>query len=171
MAIGQLNRGNSTEPMHEINVTPLVDVMLVLLIIFIVTAPLLTHKVKLNLPKVTTQASSVQNPMVVSLTRDEFLYLDGQPISGEELDNALRTSLAQGIEPTVELRADGELDYQHVVRIMALIQNAGVTKLSFLTSPTPGVADLSFPQQTAPASPTTPPDRSSNSQQPIGASP
>ncbi len=146
MAIGQIDRGGSTEPMHEINVTPLVDVMLVLLIIFIVTAPLLTHKVKLNLPKVTTQASSVQNPMVVSLTKEEQLYLDGQPISNEELDTALRSSLAQGIEPTVELRADGMLHYQNVVGLMALIQNAGVTKLSFLTQPATNVKEVTSPQ-------------------------
>lgn len=146
MAIGQLDRGSIAQPLSEINVTPLVDVMLVLLIIFIVTAPLLTHKVKLNLPKVTTQASTVQNPMVVSLTSAEALYLDGEPISGPGLEAALKRNLAQGIEPTVELRADGELHYQHVVRLMALIQNAGVTKISFLTAPKAGPADFSFPQ-------------------------
>ncbi len=136
MAFGQLNQGGSPQPMHEINVTPLVDVMLVLLVVFIIAAPLLTHKVKLNLPSATAQPSTVmQKPLVLSLTRDTQLYLDGNPISHETLQQRLQALVAANTPPTVELRADGELAYQHVVRLMALVQNAGVTKLSFITAP------------------------------------
>ncbi len=136
MAFGQLDRGGAPQPMHEINVTPLVDVMLVLLVVFIIAAPLLTHKVKLNLPKATAQPSTaLQKPLVLSLTKDTQLYLDGKPTSHEALQIRLRELVAANTPPTVELRADGELAYQHVVRLMALVQNAGVTKLSFITQP------------------------------------
>lgn len=148
MAFGQLDGGGPPQHLSEINVTPLVDVMLVLLIIFIVTAPLLTHKIKLNLPKAKTEASAVQSPMVVSLTRDIQLYLDGQPITGDELETKLRQSLAEGMQPTVELRADGQLHYEHVVHLMALVQNSGVTKISFITEPG-ATGGASFPQTEA----------------------
>lgn len=136
MAFGQIDHSGSPQPLHEINVTPLVDVMLVLLVIFIIAAPLLTHKVKLNLPAATAQPSSaIQKPLVLSLTKDSQLYLDGIPTSHEALQIRLRALVVANAPPSVELRADGELAYQHVVRLMALIQNAGVTKLSFITAP------------------------------------
>ncbi len=136
MAFGQLDRGGAPQPMHEINVTPLVDVMLVLLVVFILAAPLLTHKVKLNLPKATAQPSTaMQKPLVLSLAKDAQLYLDGKPVSREAVQTRLRELVAANTPPTVELRADGELAYQHVVRLMALVQGAGVTKLSFITQP------------------------------------
>lgn len=135
MAFGQLDHGSDAQPMREINVTPLVDVMLVLLVVFIITAPLLTHQVKLNLPKASGQASSTQHPLSISLTRDGQLYLDAHVVSETDLQQKLQQSVAAGEQPTVELRADGELAYQSVVRVMALVQNAGVTKLSFITDP------------------------------------
>ena len=148
MSFGQLERHGAAEPLHEINVTPLVDVMLVLLVIFIVTAPLLTHKIKVNLPKLTATASASQHPMVISLTREAALFLDGQQIGGEELQAVLRGYLARGVEPTVELRAEATLEYEHIVRLMALIQDAGVRKLSFLTEPRSGAATFNFPRPT-----------------------
>lgn len=135
MAFGQLDHGSGPQPMREINVTPLVDVMLVLLVVFIITAPLLTHQVKLNLPKANAQAASSQHPLSISLARDGQLYLDAQPITESELQKQLQQRVAAGEQPTVELRADGELAYQHVVRLMALVQNAGINKLSFITEP------------------------------------
>lgn len=138
MAFGQLDRGGSHQPMSEINMTPLVDVMLVLLIIFIVTAPLLTHNVKINLPKAQTTASSIQNPIKISLAKDAEIYLDGRSITRHELEHFLRQQVAGGEQPTVELRADGDLAYQHVVRLMALVQNAGIAKISFVTEPAKG---------------------------------
>lgn len=135
MAFGQMDRGGSPQPMSEINMTPLVDVMLVLLIIFIVTAPLLTHNVKINLPKAQATASSIQSPIKISLAKDTEIYLDGKSITRHELEHSLRQQVARGEQPTVELRADGDLAYQHVVRLMALVQNAGITKISFVTEP------------------------------------
>ena len=135
MEFKQSDRGSAPQSMSEINMTPLVDVMLVLLIIFIVTAPLLTHNVKVNLPKVNASATSTKNPVLVALDPDLQVYLEGKPITRQELEETLRARVGAGEPPTVELRADGDIAYQHVVRIMALIQNAGVTQLSFITDP------------------------------------
>lgn len=135
MSFGQLDHGGGPQPMREINVTPLVDVMLVLLVVFIITAPLLTHQVKLNLPKTNAQTASTQHALSISLTRDGQIYLDAQTITETELQRQLQQRVATGEQPTVELRADGELAYQHVARLMALVQNAGINKLSFITDP------------------------------------
>jgi biopolymer transport protein ExbD len=145
MAFGQLDRGNTAQPMSEINMTPLVDVMLVLLIIFIVTAPLLTHNVKVNLPKAQTTASTIQDPMKVSLTRDAQLFLDGALITHHELEALLRQQIARGAQPTIELRADGEIAYQHVASLMALIQRTGATRLSFVMEPAKNEAPVPAP--------------------------
>jgi biopolymer transport protein ExbD len=149
MAFGQLEGSTSNQPMSEINVTPLVDVMLVLVIILIVTAPLLTHQIKLNLPKAKTEAATVQQPLVISLTMDGQLYLDAFPITAPELRARLEQTVASGNQPTVELRADGELVYQQVVQLMALIQNAGVTKLAFLTEPSAAIIPSAQPVPSA----------------------
>ena len=135
MAIGQLDSGAAPQPLCEINMTPMVDVMLVLLIIFIVTAPLLTHSVNINLPKVTAKTSALKTPVVVCLNRDLQLFLDNKPVSREVLASALRSRVARGETPGVELHVDGATPYQHVVRLMATVQDAGITKLSFVTLP------------------------------------
>ena len=135
MSFGQLDRGESSQPVSEINMTPLVDVMLVLLIIFIVTAPLLTHNIKLNLPKAQVGASSIQHPIKISLAHDGQIYLDGKMVAKGELESELLRQVSKGEQPTVELRADGDLAYQHVVRLMALVQNTGISKVSFITDP------------------------------------
>lgn len=135
MSFGQLDHGDGPQPMREINVTPLVDVMLVLLVVFIITAPLLTQQIKLNLPKANAQASSTQESLSISLTRGGQIYLDALPITEADLQSQLQQRVTAGEQPTVELRADGELAYQQVVRVMALVQNAGISKLSFITDP------------------------------------
>jgi len=141
MAFGRLERNGSPQPLSEINMIPLVDIMLVLLVIFIVTAPLLTHSLKINLPRADSKTSSVKNAVVVSLNRDLQLFLDDRPITRPELEEILRIRIRGGEQPTVELHADGEIAYQHVVRLMSLLQNAGVTKLSFITDPDKGSAN------------------------------
>ncbi len=138
MAFGQLERRDTPQPVSEINVTPLVDVMLVLLIIFIVTAPLLTHHVKLNLPKAEAQVSKVEDPIVISMTREGQIYWDEAFITASELQIQLQGLVMGGADPTVQLRADGEVQYQQVVSLMALIQKAGVIKLSIVTDPGSG---------------------------------
>jgi biopolymer transport protein TolR len=138
MAFGQLDGGGAPQPLSEINMTPLVDVMLVLLIVFIVTAPLLKQSVNINLPRVNAKASVMKAPLVVSLNQDLQLYLDSRPVSRESLADTLATRIGKGEKPSVELHVDGGIAYRHVVRIMAIVQNAGVTKLSFVTEPVTG---------------------------------
>jgi len=135
MAFGQLDSGGAPQPLSEINMTPLVDVMLVLLIIFIVTAPLLTHSVNINLPKASAKTSVLKSPVLIGLDQDLQLFLDNKPVNREALASALRQRVAQGEAPSVELHVDGTIAYQHVVRLMAAIQDAGITKLSFVTLP------------------------------------
>lgn len=135
MAFGQLSGGGSPQPQSEINMTPLVDVMLVLLIIFIITAPLLTHNVKINLPNAKTSASSIQNPITISLTHHNQIFMNGNLMDARELERELLKEVAKGEQPTVELHADGELAYQQVVQLMALVQNTGISKISFVTDP------------------------------------
>jgi biopolymer transport protein ExbD len=135
MAFGQLGNNSPPQPLSEINMTPLVDAMLVLLMIFIVTAPLLTHSVKVNLPKANAGTQAINNPIVVSLNQDLQLFLNKMPVSMEVLANELRTRASKGEPPNVELHTGGDIAYQHVVRLLALIQDAGITKLSSMTEP------------------------------------
>jgi biopolymer transport protein ExbD len=134
MAFGQLDGNSAPQPMSEINMTPLVDVMLVLLIIFIVTAPLLSRSVKVSLPKANAKAAATKEPVVISLDRSLQLFLNDKPVTSEGLTAALQAK-AGSEQPAVELHVDGDIAYQHVVRLMALVQNVGITKLSFVTEP------------------------------------
>ena len=138
MSFGQLDNHASPQPLSEINMTPLVDVMLVLLIIFIVAAPLLTHSIKINLPKVNANTSAQNNPLVVGLNHDLQLFVDKMPVTRDVLAKALRIRVRKGEQPSVELHVDGDIAYQHVVRLIALVQEAGITKLSFVTEPIKG---------------------------------
>lgn len=137
MAFGQLDRGGTAQPMHEINVTPLVDVMLVLLVVFIITAPFLTHHIPLNLPKVSNETRVTQQPLTVSLTRDGQLFLASEALTREQLAERLRAAVAAELTPNVELRADGQVVYEDVVKVLDLIQDTGVTKVAFVTDPGP----------------------------------
>ena len=120
----------------DINVTPMVDVMLVLLVIFILTVPVLTHSVGVELPK----AQAVRTPaetQSVSLTvaQDGTIYWDGNAIDEAELEEALAETAQAEPQPEIRLYGDRKTDYEHVVRVMAAAQRAGVTKLAFVTKP------------------------------------
>ena len=127
------NNFQQDEMMSEINVTPLVDVMLVLLVVFIVTAPLLTQAVTVKLPKTVATAPAVPKPpQTVHLTADGALRLDQTPMTDATLAQALAQQVAHA---PVELRlhADEHVPYGRVAEIMAIAQHAGVEKLSFIT--------------------------------------
>ena len=129
-----------TQPMSEINTTPLVDVMLVLLVIFIITAPLLTHAVKIDLPQATSQPLP-EKPEVISLTidADGRIYWNDVPLVQDGSQGELKQKLLQIAEqkpqPELNIRADKETRYQILAKVMADAQNAGVTKLGFLSEP------------------------------------
>jgi len=135
MAFG--NNKSDQEAMSEINVTPLVDVMLVLLVVFIVTAPLLTQSVRVNLPKTVTTEPAPQDHLAnISLDAQSKIYLDSQQIEPVELARHLSERLAKDAELIVQFNADTSVPYGKVAEVMAIARQSGITRLSFLTQET-----------------------------------
>lgn len=132
----QNNSGAHQAPMSEINTTPLVDVMLVLLVIFIITAPLLTHAVKIDLPQASSQPAP-EKPEIVSISIDANgqMFWNDQAMAKDALKNQLDTIAKQTPQPELHVRADKETRYQILAEIMAVAQNAGVAKLGFVSTP------------------------------------
>ena len=134
--------GSGRQTLTEINVTPLVDVMLVLLIIFMVTAPLIQQGVEVALPQVKAQpVKAEEQKLVLSVKADRSLWLgtDDQParLSLAELEDKLRTSARVARDRELYLMADRSLPYGYVVEVMAAVQRAGVTNLGMITNPAP----------------------------------
>lgn len=141
MSFGRLERTASAQPMSEINMTPLIDVMLVLLVIFIITAPLMVSAVKVELPQ-TEGAQASEAPQFVSLALDKSgqAYLADQPIALPDLADALRKSAAQNPLTEVQLRADASVPYGRVVEVMGLAHAAGLSRIGFVANPEPPAA-------------------------------
>lgn len=119
----------------EINVTPMVDVMLVLLIIFMITAPMMTEGVDIDLPETTSKAlRQNEKPLVVSIQKDQKIFLDGKPVSEKLLLQELTRLPETMKEESVFLKADKEVPYGFVVNIMAGIKTAGFNKLGMITT-------------------------------------
>jgi biopolymer transport protein TolR len=128
-------RSGRRAPMAEINVTPFVDVMLVLLIIFMVTAPLLTSGVPLDLPD--SRANALEqdvDQITVSIDSSGGIFLDDAPVAQGGLATALEESAGQGEPPLVTLRADRTLDYGRVMAVMGELNRAGFNAISLVTS-------------------------------------
>ena len=131
-------------PMAEINVVPYIDVMLVLLVIFMVTAPLITQGVKVNLPQADAAALPGEGDEPVIITVDEFgdLYLDvgedkNLPVDRMALLKRLRTVLQYKPGTPVMVRGDGRVDYAHVIQAMVVAQAAGAAEVGLITEPPP----------------------------------
>jgi biopolymer transport protein ExbD len=127
--------GDESEAMSEINVTPLVDVMLVLLVVFLVTAPLLTQTVGVHLPKTAAVAPNTE-PKTVNIGVDPAgkITLDTVPMAdATQLEETLRATVTADPEAHVHLHADQAVNYGEVAKVMAAAQRAGVTKLAFVT--------------------------------------
>ncbi|MFK3722644.1 ExbD/TolR family protein [Pseudomonas monteilii] len=125
----------SDEVLSEINVTPLVDVMLVLLVVFIVTAPLLTNAIPINLPKTEAVAPVEQKePLVVSIDGSGKLFINKDQIEPDALEATLKTAKGKDAEVRVQLQADDGVNYGEVARAMAAIERAGITKLAVITA-------------------------------------
>jgi biopolymer transport protein ExbD len=122
--------------MNEINMIPLIDVMLVLLVIFIITAPLLTHAVKIDLPQASSQPLP-EKPEVISIAIDEAgrMYWNDVPMVQGELTVKLQQASRQEPQPELHIRADKETRYQLLAEVMADAQNAGIQKLGFVSTP------------------------------------
>ncbi|MGE8499787.1 MAG: ExbD/TolR family protein [Pseudomonas sp.] len=126
---------DSDEVLSEINVTPLVDVMLVLLVVFIVTAPLLTNSIPINLPKTEAVAPADQkDPLVVSIDGEGKLFINKDEIQPELLESNLIQAKTDDAELRVQLQADDGVNYGEVARAMAAIERAGITKLAVITA-------------------------------------
>ncbi|MDO9190270.1 MAG: biopolymer transporter ExbD, partial [Sulfurimicrobium sp.] len=120
----------------DINVTPLVDVMLVLLIVFIVTAPLLMQAVKVDLPKTAPVAPLKQTQTIqLAINAQGTVYIDQRPIHFDILESELKTLRAATPDINVQLHADENVKYGRVAQVMAAINRAGIAKLGFITIP------------------------------------
>jgi biopolymer transport protein TolR len=124
------------DSISQINITPLVDVMLVLLVIFMVTAPILQQGVAVDLPQVTAGAlESQEESFIVSITRDAKVHLNEHPLKLSDLQERLSELAQKNPNRPVYLRADKEVSYGKVVEVMAVIRNAGIQKLGMVTEP------------------------------------
>jgi biopolymer transport protein ExbD len=122
--------------MSEINMTPLVDVMLVLLIIFIIAIPVLTNAVKLDLPRTAATPDEIKPERVtLSVTVDGSVHWNDVALQEHELQVRLGQAAAQQPQPEIAIRGDRKADYEHVIRVMAAAQRAGIAKLGFVTEP------------------------------------
>ncbi|MBD8594693.1 biopolymer transporter ExbD [Pseudomonas sp. CFBP 8758] len=126
---------DTDEVLSEINVTPLVDVMLVLLVVFIVTAPLLTNSIPINLPKTESVAPAEQkDPLVVSIDGQGKLFINKDEIQPDLLQVNLQNARQKDPDVRVQLQADDGVNYGEVARAMASIEKAGITKLAVITA-------------------------------------
>lgn len=133
MAFGHFEKG-ADEPVAEINMIPLVDVMLVLLVIFIITAPVITHAVKIDLPQASSQPN-LPDPETITVAIDAAgqVYWNDAPVDESALQHHL-TGAAR-TEALIQVRADAATPYEAVARVMAQANRAGVTRLGFVTAP------------------------------------
>lgn len=132
----KLSRRKSFSPMSEINVTPMVDVMLVLLVIFMVTAPLLTTGIPVNLPK--THASALTDPvepLTLNITTEGKIFIQDTEVPMENLTERLLAITSNNPEAPIYVRGDKALSYGDIMRIMGIIGSAGFTKVALLTDP------------------------------------
>lgn len=148
MAFGGFEQGKHSvnTPMSEINVTPMVDVMLVLLVIFILTAPLFHHEIPINLPNVEAKSSREQ-PETVNLDIDTHgrLFWNNRVLPKQDLESTLCAAASKNPQPILQIRADNETRYENVAKVMAAAQTAGMNKLGFVTEPklSPAATDVS----------------------------
>jgi biopolymer transport protein TolR len=152
MSFGRLERSKGSEPMSEINVTPMVDVMLVLLVIFILTAPLMASSIKLDLPK-TDAAKASEAPKFVTLVVDKAgqIFLNDKPIAIDELKTSLTQTAVKNPDTEVQLRADEAVPYGKVVEVMGAAQKAGLNRIGFVAD-----APTSAPSSVPATAPTLP---------------
>jgi len=136
MAFGGLTNDAGDGDNAEINMIPLIDVMLVLLVIFIITAPLMTHAVKVDLPQASSQPNEIKPETVnLSIQVDGSVYWNAEPVDAAAWRARMATAAQQTPQPEIHIRADGELAYRNVAQIMADAARAGLTRFGFVTDP------------------------------------
>jgi biopolymer transport protein TolR len=130
---GNDRRGGTT--LAEINIIPLVDVVLVLLLIFMLTAPMMYRGIDVNLPKAAARPTAVEERMILTVTKDRTLYLNDKPMSLATLDAQLRDAFKGRTDRTLYLKADAGLAYGAVVETMDRVRRAGIERLGMVTEP------------------------------------
>ena len=121
--------------MSEINIIPLVDVVLVLLLIFMLTAPMMYQGIDVNLPRAAAKPTAVEERMVLTVTRDQALYLNEKRLTPAGLEQALRDTFKNRTDKTLYLKADAGLSYGTVVETMDRVRRAGIERLGMVTEP------------------------------------
>ena len=136
MAMGSFNSQHHQMPTAEINMTPLVDVMLVLLIIFIITAPLMTHSVPVDLPRAASTPTP-EKPMTlqVSINAENQIFVGSDPVDRSILETKFREAVAKDAHVEMHLKADRSTRYESVAETMSAARRAGLTKIGFVTQP------------------------------------
>ncbi|NTV87902.1 MAG: biopolymer transporter ExbD [Burkholderiaceae bacterium] len=136
MAFG--TQDDTDEVMNEINMTPFVDVMLVLLIIFIITVPVMKHAVNVDLPRASSERELVKPETVrLSVQADGTYYWNESKVTDEALPTLLQTEAAKNPQPDLHIRGDKAVRYERVAQALAAAQQAGIRKIGFITEPKP----------------------------------
>lgn len=137
MAFGSFDSKRHQGPMAEINVVPLVDVMLVLLVVFIITAPLLTNAVKIDLPKASSAINLTQPEHIeFGIREDGSLFWDGEKVEESALQQRFANAARKQPQPELHLRADRHAHYELVAKVMSEAAKAGLVRIGFVTDPT-----------------------------------
>jgi biopolymer transport protein ExbD len=136
MAFGSFDSRRHQGPMAEINVVPLVDVMLVLLVIFIITAPLLTNAVKIDLPKATSKPNITKPDHIeFGIREDSSLYWSGEKVDAASLPQRFALEAKKQPQPELHIRADRFAHYELVAQVMSAAAKAGLTRIGFVSDP------------------------------------
>jgi biopolymer transport protein TolR len=136
MAFGRLERTEGPRPMSDINVTPLVDVMLVLVVILIITAPLMASAIRMELPRAdAAPAADAIRSVTVALDAAGRTFFNDQPVDAAGLAERLAATARQGLDTEVQLRADQSVPYGRVVEVMGAAQKAGLNRIGFIAEP------------------------------------
>ena len=122
--------------LSEINIIPLVDVVLVLLLIFMLTAPMMYRGIDVNLPRASAKPTAVEERLVLTLTKDQALYLNDKRLTPATLESQLRDAFRNRTDKTLYLKADAGLNYGAVVETMDRVRRAGIERLGMVTEPT-----------------------------------
>jgi len=136
MAFGGFHQGGQGKPMADINMIPLIDVMLVLLVIFIITAPLLTHAVKIDLPKAASHPNitKVEN-VQLGINAESVIYWNGEVVDKAEMQRRMAVAAKLDPQPELHIRADRTTQYQILAEVMAEASKAGLVKIGFVSDP------------------------------------
>lgn len=136
MAFGSFSKAGESKPMTDINMIPLIDVMLVLLVIFIITAPLLTHAVKIDLPRASSHPNLTKPENVqLGINAQGTLYWNGEVVDKTEMARRMAAAAKQDPQPEIHLRADRTTQYQILAEVMAEAAKAGLGKIGFVSDP------------------------------------